>query len=72
MQARIIWAVEQLKPEDRQILEMRHFDELSYQEIAAVVQITQDAAMQRYARALHRLKKLWNKIEPRDGEEPRT
>jgi RNA polymerase sigma-70 factor, ECF subfamily len=70
LQERIIWAVQQLKPDDREILGMRHFDELSYQEIAAVTDITEDAAMQRYARALRRLRKLWNQIEPHDAEEP--
>ena len=53
----------QLKPDDREILAMRHFDELSHPE-AAILGITPDAAMQRYARALRRLKRLWNQIEP--------
>jgi RNA polymerase sigma-70 factor (ECF subfamily) len=60
----ITWAVEQLKPEDREILGMRHFDELSYEEIATVLEIKPDAAMQRYARALRRLRKLWKEIDP--------
>jgi RNA polymerase sigma-70 factor (ECF subfamily) len=68
MKERIAWAVGQLKPDDREILAMRHFDELSHPEAAAVLGITPDAAMQRYARALRRLKRLWNQIEPR--EEP--
>jgi RNA polymerase sigma-70 factor (ECF subfamily) len=64
LRERIAWAVQQLKPVDREILGMRHFDELSYQEAAAVLGIKGDAAMQRYARALRRLKRLWNEIEP--------
>jgi len=64
LQERLAWAVEQLKPDDREILGMRHFDDLSYHEAAAIQGISQDAAMQRYARALRRLKRLWNEIEP--------
>ncbi len=61
---RLTWAVQQLKRDDREILGMRHFDGLSYQEIAAVLAIKPDAAMQRYARALRRLKELWKQIDP--------
>ncbi|MFI5461156.1 MAG: sigma-70 family RNA polymerase sigma factor [Isosphaerales bacterium] len=70
LRERITWAVQQLKPDDREILGMRHFDDLSYQDAAAVLGISPDAAMQRYVRALRRLKLLWNKIEPRDQPEP--
>jgi len=62
---RIAWAVQQLKNEDREILAMHHFDELSYREVATILDITEDAAAQRYGRALLRLKRLWEKIEPR-------
>jgi RNA polymerase sigma-70 factor, ECF subfamily len=61
---RILWVVGQLKADDRDILGMRHFDELSYQEIARVLDLSEAAAMQRYSRALRRLKRLWNQIEP--------
>ncbi len=61
---RIIWAVQQLKEQDREILAMHHFDELSYREVAAILDISEEAAAQRYARALLRLKRLWEKIEP--------
>jgi RNA polymerase sigma-70 factor (ECF subfamily) len=66
LRERIIWAVQQLKPDDREILAMRHFDELSHAEAAAILGITPDAAMQRYARALRKLRRLWDQIEPRD------
>ncbi len=69
LKERILWAIGQLKPDDREILGMRHFDELSYQEIAGALAISADAAMQRYARALRRLKRLWNQIEPRDEQD---
>ncbi len=70
LRQRIVWAVEQLKPDDREILAMRHFDELSHAEAAAILEITTDAAMQRYGRALRRLKRLWDQIHPRDEPEP--
>jgi RNA polymerase sigma-70 factor (ECF subfamily) len=60
---RIHWAISQLKPEDREILAMRHFDQLSYEESATILGITADAATHRYVRALRRLKRLWNQIE---------
>jgi RNA polymerase sigma-70 factor, ECF subfamily len=69
LRERIVWAVQQLKPDDREILAMRHFDELSHHEAATILGITPDAAMQRYARALRRLRRLWSVIEPHDTEE---
>ena len=69
LKERIVWAIEQLKPDDREILGMRHFDGLSYRDVAAVLDITEDAAMQRYVRALRRLKRLWSQIEPSDGQD---
>jgi len=65
---RIVWAVQQLKNEDREILAMHHFDELSYREVGAILDISEQAAAQRYARALLRLKRIWEKIEPRPGK----
>lgn len=49
-------ALDGLKPADREILVMRHFDQLSFKEAAQVLGITQNAANVRYARALDRLK----------------
>jgi DNA-directed RNA polymerase specialized sigma24 family protein len=47
---------------------MRHFDELSSQETAAVLGITHPAAMKRYTRAMLRLRKLWTATEPTGQE----
>jgi RNA polymerase sigma-70 factor, ECF subfamily len=69
LRERVAWAIGQLRPDDREILGMRHFDELSYHEVAAILGITEDAAMQRYVRALRRLKRLWNEVEPSDGKD---
>lgn len=41
---------------DREILALRHFEELTNQEAAAALQIIQKAASIRYVRALRRLK----------------
>jgi RNA polymerase sigma-70 factor (ECF subfamily) len=56
-------AVQQLKPTDREILAMRHFDGLSYGEAGAILNISEHAATVRYARALLRLKQVWRQIE---------
>lgn len=52
-------AVELLSDADRQILWMRHQDGLSHREIAAVLEITENAATVRYARALRKLRAVW-------------
>ena len=43
---------------DREILELRHFEELSNAECAAVLEITQKTASIRYVRALKRFRDL--------------
>jgi RNA polymerase sigma-70 factor (ECF subfamily) len=44
---------------DREILWMRHFDQLSYQEIADVLGITRNATGVRYVRSIERLRRFW-------------
>jgi RNA polymerase sigma-70 factor (ECF subfamily) len=51
-------ALAQLAPADREILLMRNFEEISYQEIALILGIEPAAARQRHGRALLRLHKL--------------
>jgi RNA polymerase sigma-70 factor, ECF subfamily len=50
-------ALERLDPIDREILALRHFEELSNREVAAVLGIQSAAATKRYVRALERLKR---------------
>jgi RNA polymerase sigma-70 factor, ECF subfamily len=50
-------AVEQLDERDREIILMRHYEQLSNQEIAAALELTEPAASMRYLRALKRLRK---------------
>jgi RNA polymerase sigma-70 factor (ECF subfamily) len=51
-------AIASLSETDRQILEMRHFDDMSNQECAEALKIEPKAASIRYVRALQRLQKL--------------
>jgi RNA polymerase sigma-70 factor (ECF subfamily) len=52
--------IDKLEPIDREILALRHFEELSNQEVAEVLEIQQKAASIRYIRALKRLKSKLN------------
>ena len=59
-----ISALELLRPlseKDRQIVLLRLYQELSFEEIAAAMGITLSAAQKRYQRAIHKLKKQYCK-----------
>jgi len=51
-------AIEQMDPTDREVLALRHFEELSNSEVAETLGIEQKAASIRYIRALRRLKEI--------------
>jgi RNA polymerase sigma-70 factor, ECF subfamily len=51
-------ALNTLQPMDREVLSLRHFEELTLVETAQVLQITEAAAAKRYIRALKRLKDI--------------
>jgi RNA polymerase sigma-70 factor (ECF subfamily) len=70
LQERVRQALDGLRPADREILWMRHFDDLPFRDAALVLGISEDAAMQRYGRALRRLKNLWQTLFDRGGSEP--
>ncbi len=53
---RIQEALNALEPIDREVLALRHFEQLSRQETAQVLGIEEAAAAKRYIRALKRLK----------------
>ncbi|MDJ0521331.1 MAG: sigma-70 family RNA polymerase sigma factor [Planctomycetota bacterium] len=55
---RITAALEEMSPTDREVLSMRHFEELSNEEVAAELGLGKHAASKRYIRALQRLKQL--------------
>jgi RNA polymerase sigma-70 factor (ECF subfamily) len=67
VQERMQRALQRLKPEDKEVLWMRHNDQLTFREAAMVLGVSEDAATQRYARALRRLKGYWQSV---DGDEP--
>lgn len=65
---RVQQALGLLKETDREILWMRHHDQLAFAEAADVLGVTENTATVRYARALRRLKDLWLKLyEPDEG-----
>ncbi len=51
-------AIETMDPIDREVLALRHFEELSNSEVAEALGIEQKAASIRYIRALRRLKEI--------------
>lgn len=55
-------ALEQMDEIDREVLALRHFEELSNGEVAQVLSLSEAAASNRYVRALTRLRKDLEKI----------
>ncbi len=51
--------LQQLATDERDILWMRHHDELRFKDMAAVLEVSENTATQRYVRALKRLTQLW-------------
>jgi RNA polymerase sigma-70 factor (ECF subfamily) len=58
LKLRIEEALNSMDPHDREVLVLRHFEELSNAEAAQVLGIKPSAAVNRYARALNRLKEV--------------
>jgi RNA polymerase sigma-70 factor (ECF subfamily) len=56
MQLRFVEAIEELGEDDREILEMRHFEQLTNSEAALALELSPAAAGMRHLRALRRLK----------------
>ena len=55
-------AIDSMEPIDREVLALRHFEELTNSEVAEVLGIQQKAASIRYVRALKRLKGVVDEI----------
>ncbi len=66
LQRRFQVAIESMDDNDREIVLMRHFEQLSNQDAARSLGLTEPAASMRYLRAMRRLRKLL--AEPSDGE----
>ena len=58
MQRRLEAALASMDEPDREMILMRHFEQLSNQEVAATLDLTEAAASMRYLRALRRLRAL--------------
>jgi RNA polymerase sigma-70 factor, ECF subfamily len=54
-------ALSSMDPVDREILALRHFEELTNDEVASVLNLKKAAASNRYVRALQRLKEILEK-----------
>ena len=65
---RVQEALNTLDPIDREVLALRHFEQLSRSETADVLGISQEAGAKRYFRALKRLKDVLS-ATPGGGEE---
>lgn len=62
LSASLTQALEEMNDTDREILALRHFEELSNKEVAEVLGIERKAASIRYVRALERLKKVLSAV----------
>ena len=58
MQANLKQALERLDPLDREVISMRHFEQLSNREAAQVLDLSESTASQRYGQALLKLKEI--------------
>ena len=58
MQVRLQEALNGMEPIDREVLTLRHFEELSNEEVAQLLQLSKQAASERYVQALKRLTDL--------------
>jgi RNA polymerase sigma-70 factor (ECF subfamily) len=58
LQERLRAALAEMDPLDREVLALRHFEELGNNEVAEVLGISKDAASKRHIRALKRLKEI--------------
>lgn len=56
VQRKLVSALQEMDTNDREILEMRHFEELSTLEIGEVLGLTRSGVLKRYTRALRRLR----------------
>jgi RNA polymerase sigma-70 factor (ECF subfamily) len=66
MERRFQAAIERLDDSDREVILLRHFEQLSNQETAQVLGMTEPAAGMRYLRAVRRLRALLNEAPHED------
>jgi RNA polymerase sigma-70 factor (ECF subfamily) len=63
MMERVQKALDNLAPVDREVLALRHFEQLSRTEIATVLGVSEAAAGKRYIRALEKLKQILGRAD---------
>lgn len=62
IKVRLTSALDKMDPTDREVLTLRHFEQLTNAEAAQVVGIQERAAAKRYLRALERLKEILSEL----------
>ncbi len=60
-------AVGRLREEYREVLWLRHAEQMSFAEIAQVLGVTENAATVRYVRALQRAREYWGAADQTGG-----
>jgi RNA polymerase sigma-70 factor, ECF subfamily len=68
LKVRLQEALNSMDPLDREILALRHFEQLSLAEAAEVLQVTESGACRRHMRALKRLKEILSSLPGGLGE----
>jgi RNA polymerase sigma-70 factor (ECF subfamily) len=68
LKVRLQEALNSMDPLDREILALRHFEQLSLAEAAAVLNLTESGACRRHLRALKRLKEILSSLPGGLGE----
>lgn len=68
MRQHLYSALEEMKPIDREVLALRHFEDLTNGEVAAVLGLKKAAASNRYVRALKRLREIMTAAGAGAGE----
>ena len=66
LERRLVESVAALEEDDREVVVMRHFEQLSNQEVALELGLTEAAASMRYLRALRRLRALLGQADAPD------
>jgi RNA polymerase sigma-70 factor (ECF subfamily) len=61
-EAKLVAALNRMDPIDREVLVLRHFEDLGNNDVAALFGIRKAAASHRYVRALERLREVLNDV----------
>jgi RNA polymerase sigma-70 factor, ECF subfamily len=67
LQRRFQAAIDMLDEQDREVVVMRHYEQLSNQEVAQTLGLSEAAAGMRYVRAVRRLRGLLNEVSASGG-----